>query len=245
MKKIIALLLTVAATLCFGICASAESDPPLLVDEYGLFSEAEFESVSEKLEAVSEKYKSDVLVYIDEGPTGSVAYYADSLINDYLDETGKDDAVLLYVGIESRDWFVTTCGTCINAFTDSRLDKIESDVVPHLSNGEYVAAFVTFADISSSTFMIVYVKIIGIAVVIGLVVALIVVLCLKKQLKSVSMQKTADSYVRRGSFNLQISKDLFLYNTVTKTPRQSSSGGSGGGSRRSGGRSHGGRGGRF
>ena len=72
-----------------------------------------------------------------------------------------------------------------------------------------------------------------ICLIIGLVIGLIVVLVLKGQLKSVHQQHLAHDYVKEGSMNLTIQRDMFLYRNVTRTKRESSgSSGSGGGSSR-------------
>jgi len=68
-------------------------------------------------------------------------------------------------------------------------------------------------------------------------VAGISVFVMASQLKSVRPQTAARNYMKPNSLNLTVSRDLFLYRTVTRTPRpksNSSSGGrgsSGGGSR--------------
>jgi uncharacterized protein len=46
---------------------------------------------------------------------------------------------------------------------------------------------------------------------VGFVIALITVLIMKAQLKSVRQQREADNYIRPGSMQLTIRKDLFLY----------------------------------
>lgn len=62
----------------------------------------------------------------------------------------------------------------------------------------------------------------GAAAVVGLIAAFGISFALKKQLKPVRFQHGAANYVRPGSFSLNISKDIFLYKTVTKTKRASS-----------------------
>ena len=63
---------------------------------------------------------------------------------------------------------------------------------------------------------------------------------MKGELKSVKKQDNATSYLKKGSFKLTNSNDVYLYKTVNKTRISSSSGGRGGrggsgGGRRSGG----------
>ncbi len=86
---------------------------------------------------------------------------------------------------------------------------------------------------------------------ISVVIAFIWVSVMRSGMNNVKKSDRAANYVRKDSFKLTQSSDLYLYSTVTKTPRaqsSSSSGGSrGGGSshRSSSGGTHGGRSGKF
>ena len=87
-----------------------------------------------------------------------------------------------------------------------------------------------------------------IALLIGVIAALVTVLIMASQMNTAKFQKNAANYLISGSYHLTTRRDMYLYSHISKTPRQQSSNGRGGGSsvhRSSGGRSHGGRGGRF
>lgn len=58
-----------------------------------------------------------------------------------------------------------------------------------------------------------------VALVAGVIVALIVVLCLRSQLKSVRFNRTAENYMVEDSLRLTQSTDLFLYQTVTRVQK--------------------------
>ena len=58
-----------------------------------------------------------------------------------------------------------------------------------------------------------------ICLAIGFVIALIVCGILWSQLKSVRFKNSASDYVRRDSLVLTLSRDIFLYRNVTRTPR--------------------------
>ena len=58
-----------------------------------------------------------------------------------------------------------------------------------------------------------------IAVVVGLIAAIITVLVLRSQLKSVKRAKSAFQYVNYGSFLLTEKRDIYLYSTVSKNPK--------------------------
>lgn len=89
-----------------------------------------------------------------------------------------------------------------------------------------------------------------IAVVIGLIVALIVTGIMKLGLRSVFSEPKADSYMKKDSLRLTKNYDLFLYQSVTRTekPKESSTSSSSGGSTThtsSSGNTHGGSKGKF
>lgn len=166
-----------------------------------------------------------------------------------LGEGEDGDGLLLLVSMSERKWHISTKGYAIYAFPDYYLDSIGDDITPFLADGDCYSAFDTFiedcryylaedmedegyedrrdnysdedfydfsgVETNSGPRMIW----IPIAIGIGLVVALIAMSIMKRGMKSVKMQSTAADYVRAGSFSLSESRDVFLYTTVSKTPR--------------------------
>ena len=201
-----------------------------------------------------------------------------------LGEGEDCDGLLLLVSMAERKWHISTTGYAIYAFPDYYLDSIGEDITPFLADGDCYSAFDAFirdcraylaedmedegyeerrdnysdedfydfspAETSSGPRFIW----IPIAICIGLVVALIAMSIMKRGMKSVRMQSAAADYVRAGSFSLRESRDVFLYTTVSKTPKPKDNdrqGGIGAGGNFSsthmsgGGSVHGGRGGSF
>lgn len=68
-------------------------------------------------------------------------------------------------------------------------------------------------------------------IIVGFVIALIRILVMRGKLKSVHDAKVADAYVEGGGVHLTEHRDVFLYHTVTKTPKpkENNGGGHGGG----------------
>ena len=166
-----------------------------------------------------------------------------------LGEGENCDGLLLLVSMGERKWHISTKGYAIYAFPDYYLDSIGEDITPFLADGDCYSAFDTFiedcryylaedmeaegyedrrenysdedfydfsgVETNSGPRMIW----IPIAIGVGLVVALIAMSIMKRGMKSVKMQSTAADYVRAGSFSLSESRDVFLYTTVSKTPR--------------------------
>ena len=129
------------------------------------------------------------------------------------------------------------------AFADG--DPIDSNIGFYDGSDSYspgTAEDVVFYDDGESSFL-------GntlISLVIGLVVGLIAILIMRSSMNTKRPQHSAGDYLKQGSFQLTVHRDMFLYSNVSKTPRPKETH-SGGSSvhRSSGGRSHGGGGGRF
>lgn len=93
-----------------------------------------------------------------------------------------------------------------------------------------------------------------ISILVGLAAAGITILIMRSAMNTKRREDSAGVYMKPGSYDLRIRRDVFLYSQVSKTRKESSSGSSSGSSRRGGGssvhrsssgRSHGGRGGKF
>ena len=122
-----------------------------------------------------------------------------------------------------------------------------------MSNGDYAAAFTTFADRCDDYIMqaatgipydvdnlpqesFPFFTLLLICLAIAFVIALIATGIMKSQLKSVYSQSKADNYMKNGSMKLTKKNDLFLYRRVDRrekpkenTSSSSSSGSSGSG----------------
>ena len=165
--------------------------------------------------------------------------------------------------MDTSDWYISTCGKAITAFTDAGIDYIGEQIVPYLSDGDYYAAFDKFADLCDE-FMTQYetgdpydthnlpkgsfdaVMALVVALVAGFIISKIYTGSLKKQLKTAVKQDKASGYVKEGGINVTTSRDFFLYRTVNRTAKENESnrGGSSTHSSSSG-TTHGGGGGKF
>jgi len=257
MKRRIIILLTVLCLVAAFLC-SVQAATSRLADEAGLLTADEAAALEKQLDAVSDRHGVDVVILtVDSIGTFSPMEFAD----DYYDYNGYGESgILLLVSMEERDWWISTAGSCITAFTDAGLEHISEQFLPFLSDGDYALAFESFVD-SCDSFMTqaatgepydtqnlpeepfpVFAAFL-VSLVVGLVVALIVTGIMKAQLKSVAMKTQADDYVK--NMELTNSRDLFLYSTMSRRPRPQSSSGGSSTHRGSSGVSHGGRGGKF
>ncbi len=273
-KKIIALVFALVFALVLCLCTAA---PALAVqdgflnenvrvqDSAELLTESEESTLAAKLDEIRIRQKVDVVVVTTKTLNGQTPQaYAD----DYFDYNGfgygeNRDGVLLLISIEESDWYISTHGYAITAFTDAGIKYIGEQMQGELSNGDFSGAFDTFAGLSDEfitqakegnpydtsnmpkePLSLIWIPI---SIAIGVVLALIIVGCMKGKLKTVRSQAAANSYIKEGSLNITDSQDLFLYNNVTRTakPKDNSSGGGSSTHTSSSGSTHGGGGGKF
>ena len=241
-----------------------------MFDDAEVLTEDEDNELEDALEELSLRQSFDVTIATIESMESvgadSMEQFADDLYDYCQYGYGPDmDGVLLLVSVGDRKWHISTCGYGITAFTDAGIQYLGEQMTPDMADGDYAAAFHTFIqwtdayvtaareghpydvdNMPKEPFSIVY---LGVALVIGLITALIVTGVMKSRLKSVAPQRGATSYVRQGSMKLTNQRDLYLYREVHRTerPKESSSSDSGGSSTHtsSSGSTHGGGGGSF
>ena len=242
-----------------------ERQLPRLVDNAELLTDEEFDNLLAKLDEVSERQNFDIVIATVNTLGGlSPTEFAD----DFFDYNGygmgkNHDGIILLLSMEERDWAISTHGFGINAFTDSGQRHMMDSVLDYLSDGNYYDGFNTYIEFSDD-----YITQaredkpydnnnlpkaplspiwIPISIGGGMIIAFIITAIMKGQLKSVRMKRAATGYIRDQSMNLRRKRDLYLYSSVTRTPRPKNNSPSGGSSihRSSSGRSHGGSSGKF
>lgn len=259
MKKFVTFTLLLSFVLSFACFARFENKA--VVDNAEYLSADEYRAVSEKLDEIREKYNFDVAVYTEYEMSGIDAESTADDIYDYggYGYGGDFDGIMLYISDEERQYHITTCGYGIYAFTDNGLEYLEKNIKPHLKNGDYYSAMTCYAQVCDELLgmakegtpynqthrgILHYIIIIGLALLIPFLVAKSKTKKKLSQMKTAVKQKYADNCLKAGSLRMAVSKDLFLYSTVSKTPRAKSNTDSST-HRSSSGRTHGGRGGSF
>ena len=241
MKKILTYLLLICCMTAVMLTSVSASEFLPLFDEPDLLTDAEETALIAKLEQIAEAEQMEVVVAAFSTIDGaSPMEYAD----DFYDYNGygygeNRDGLILIVVMDTRDWWISTRGTAITAFTDAGIEYIGDQITPYLAEGDYHGAFTAFAD-QCKTFMV-QAKTgdpfdvhnlpkppkepfntgmaLVIAVVGGLVIGLIYTGKLKGQLTSVQAQRAASGYVKQNSLNVTNSRDFFLYRNVTRTEK--------------------------
>lgn len=239
-----------------------------LVDTAGLLDEDETESVENKLDDLSDKYGSDIVILLVQDYKSEYSEYESLtdmsdpfyLIEEYYYQNGYnlDNGIIIMVSMEERDWALCRFGDVKDAIDDDYgYDYITSNLQEHLSDGEYYEACDGFLDdvnnfmqawedgepYSASHTLKTPAKVIGYfaaAIGVSVVLALIIVLIMKARMKTARPKPAANEYVKKDSFVLTNQQDIYLYSNTTKTAIPKNNGSSGGGSRSG---SHGGSGG--
>ena len=245
MKKFISFLLVLL--LCTALATTVfatEANAYFVYDGADLLTDAEESTLAERLETLSHTYNAQLVVV-------TVATSEGLDVEDYLERIydtlgfgygANHDGVMLLVCMDPREYRILSNGFAGSAIDTDDISSIGDLMVSDLSDGNYAAAFETFADecqyyldghingfpFDAGTTLL-------ISLIVGLVIGLIVVLILKGQLKSVRAQDRANNYVKPGSMQVTVHSDLYLYRNITRTKKESSSSGSshGGSSSRS------------
>ena len=214
----------------------------LLYDEADLLTDSEEAALMGKLAAVSTGYEAQIVVVtIASMDGGNIDTYVDYVYDSMGFGYGENyDGVLLLVCLDPREYRILSNGFAGVAIDPDDISKISDEIVGDLSDGDYAGAFNQFVDECAyyldghiNGFPFNAGKSLAISLIVGVVIGLIVAFVLKGQLKSVHSQSRAQEYVKTGSMHVNLSNDMFLYRTVTRTKEQSSSSSGSGGTARS------------
>lgn len=243
MKKIYSFIITALIVFMLAVPALAEFKNPAVTDNAGFLTEQQAETLENKLEIIRTAYEVDVAVYTEDKMSGDSA---EETADDIFDYNGYGDSitnsgVILYVSREPRNYHFSTYSTARGYFSDSRLEEIESAILPYLKKNDYYGAFTVYADyadkflessansgedysyyenedisdVSDSEYTV---FVLICALILPLIIAFIMMLIKQSKMKTAVKQNYADSYMTDGSIHLTQSNDIYLYSTVTKTP---------------------------
>ena len=264
MKRVCSFLLCVLLLCALCVSVTAVNDGyRRVMDEANLLTDSQEASLLAKLDEISARHAFDVAVVTVDSTNGQSAR---DFADDYFDYNGYGygdgrNGILLLVSYYDREWWMSTRGYGLVAFTDAGLRYMEDEFVYYLSEEDFVRAFDTYADLCDEMLTGAEAgspydsatlpkqpfnagsRIVP-SLIIGALIALVVTVILKGQLKSVRAKESAADYVRPGSLNITQSRDMFLYSTVSKVKRAEQSSGSSS-HHSSSGASHGGHGGHF
>ena len=269
-NRVLALLFSLVLCFCMTVPAFAAqtdgfaSEYERVQDLAGLLSDSEEAALLAKLNELSERQKMDIVVFTTKTLDGKTPRdYADDIFDYGGFGYGENrDGALLLISTEDNDWYISTHGYGIKAFTDAGIQYIGKQMKEYLSDGNFSAAFDKFVgvcddfitqartgspydshNLPKEPLSLMWIPV---AIIIGFMLSFITVGRMKGKLKTVRFRPEANSYMKADSMNITESRDMFLYNTVTRTakPKNSDSGGSSTHTSSSG-STHGGGGGKF
>jgi uncharacterized protein len=234
------LLCLILTVVCFA------SNPGYVTDGADLLTDSEERDLYATLAEISDAYGAQVAVVTVPSLDVSIDYYVNDLYDGGAYGYGSDKAgVLLLVCMNPREYRILSNGFAADAISSYDIDVISDAIVSYLSAGDYAEAFDTYAGECEyylggyiNGFPFDFGANLILALIVGVVIALIAVSSMKAQLKSVRRQNQANAYVKSGSMNITRAGDYYMYRTVTRSPKpksNSSSSSSSGGSRNVGG----------
>ena len=251
MKKVIIFLLALLL-LAVPLTVSAAPDP--VTDTAGLLTEEQDRELSGLL---CESGIGTLAVVALESLKDEYGWqYPGEDIEDMAEHWAESAGVgvLFMIDMEQRQWCITAASECRSVIDVYVIDEISAQCVPYLKSGDYYGAFVTFANccnsylegftpdqsvptegnpVNAGSTGITFGRI-AICLLIGLAAGGITAGIMAGKNKSVRAKNNATDYMRSGSMQVTLSRDIYLYHNITRTPKaqnNSSSGGSGGGSR--------------
>ena len=259
MKKILSSVLLILIITSLSLVAFADFENPSIVDDAGYLMQSELATLSEMLDKVRTEYDFEVAIYTESELTSDTAEASADDIYDYggYGAGENDDGIMLYICRDTREYHFTTHGKGREYFNKNGLIYLESKVVPYLEDDNCYKAFSVYIETADELLSMArdgkpYNEknlstkyIIGVVLTCLLAPLLIAHILMKKKLKKMKTAVENDyaaNYVKPGSMNISVSRDLFLYSRITKTERPKESSGA---HTSSSGRTHGGRGGSF
>lgn len=238
-----------AAVLAVCLSLPAMASAPLVRDDYGLFDGDTLSALEAGAEEAADGHDCDVyFLTVDSIGDEDQRAYAKNYYRDNDLGSGSDrSGILFMIALGSRKYVTITYGGGVTAFTDYRIEQIEDEVVPMLSEGDYADAAQTYIDLCADTLDF-YAEngepldydndpdgdlgLFGILIVVGIpsLIAAIVCSILYAQMKTAKRKTEADDYIGAG-LKLRVQRDHYTHTDrveVYDPPHEesSSSGGS-------------------
>ena len=146
MKKITVFMLLVS--ILFVLALPANADNSAIVDFADLLNEEQENALSNKAQVMISRYGMDVVILTVDSTNGQ--YIGDFAV-DYYDNNGYGlgenySGVLFMLAMDTREWYISTCGDGIYAVTDYGVQMLFSEIAHYLSQNDYYAAFDAYLD---------------------------------------------------------------------------------------------------
>lgn len=248
MKIIRNMIVFCALFLCIPFTSIHASSDVYVQDTYGVLTSEQTTSLQQLAKEVSEKYSFGVYARIIQDASGESYDYMDDFIEEYysMEDLGygdTSDGVLLLITFtdEGGSYQVYIPGNANQEmFTLDGMDQMDQAAYASLKEHNYEQAIHDY--IEKAQYLMNYYEEHGeaygsnygndynyavtdntninlfIMFVVPVIIALIVVLVLKSKHKTKHIAVTANNYVTQNGLHLTNQRDMFLYQTVTRTP---------------------------
>lgn len=225
-----ALILTLAICVLpmfntFGANAAARC-----LDERDVIDMDTLGSMSRALVSASSETGVDIGLYFISTAESVGKNSARAAADYYCENEFGSDTVLLLIAVDEGEWHFSTKGQNAAFMSDSAQVNTWNAIRDYYAAGDYTGMASAYAqsvisckaDYESKGGVHIG-RNLGIALVVGVIVGLIRGAMLKGELKSVATATTANDSIKKGSFKLTRSGDVFLYRKVEKRKLQTSS----------------------
>ena len=249
-KRMIAILFSVVLIFSVALLPASAANGEisyLLDDQANLLTDAERNTLNQTLYDVCAKCQCNV-VFVTASDLKGATFSFNGTAQDYAQRyyetvcgVNTDGVVCLLVLSDEdgdRQVLLYGSGKCVKRLTDSESEAIRKNAISsHNPDSTGYYEFLSAIALGVAEAVPPHLKwyMLPLAFLIGFGIAMIIMLILKSQLKSVKMERGAVNYVRPGSMQITAARDTYLYSTVSRTarPKNTSSGSShssGGGS---------------
>lgn len=220
-------------------------NPPRVVDDAGILTEAQKEELSEQVQRICDTYDYSYVIFTDDSTHGlsKEVYGADFI---YYGGYGKGDAysaVCFFLCLEegNRGWRTISTNSYEDIYNADVTYTIDEIVDKDMRSGNYFEAIKKQADyieksLSEGHFEIIEppkpakTNFFGWPLIVGIIIALViaemVILAMKEKMK-LPTAVSAKEYLAKGSLNIRNKSEMYLYSTITRTRKSESSSGGG------------------
>lgn len=271
MKKraFLSVLLAMLLLGCFAVSAFAtEAQLNYVTDEAGLFTDAQWEALEQRAQAISEEYNFGVYIvtledFRDYTNLSNIEKFAVRFYDEYQLGYGEDKGgTMLMLSMAERDYDLDFNSKRANEiFTEAGRDWMENRFLVHFRGNDFYSGFNEYLNTCEE-----YLEAArngepvgqgmpssadeeklpaAIALIPGAIAALLVGIFTCAPMHSAGVKRDADQYVVHGSLELRRRSDMFLHRSVSRRPRENHSSSSSGGSHHYSSGSHSGRSGKF
>ena len=250
MKK----LLSVAFLILLMTIAAAGAEMVHVTDEANVLSASEKASLQQMAEELYQKSGFDVILHTTNNSQGKTPFdYSMDYYHSFRSPDKYPNGALFSILFDTRDYYEAARGTGISLLSQQGENQLQRVVQSKLSDGDYYGAMRNYVRyvrriVIPPTPIERAVELFPLLLGGGMIIGLIYAFILKGQIKTPKFRYDAHNYMLRDSLDLTDTRDIYLYETTTRTKIESSSSGRSGGGFSSGSRggtSYGGRGGKF